>query len=325
MNTLLTKVLILSGAIGSVHAEVTPAGDTFETEVKASEEPLIAHSEYTLWIPRDTPSIRSILAINMRGAGKHLFEQDQAWRALAQRTQSAMLYCQFEAHGVRNNGYGGSMLKACDQFAAELNRPELKHAPFVLWGHSMGGRVAQDFARFKPSRVIAIHIGLRANPSDPEFMREEAEAVKIPALYLMGGEDRKPKDIRQHFHDARKAKSPRAWIWLPGQSHWPKGMGFKTNETTPEAWRAWVGNEVVIPWTETIVRLRLPKSKIAAQGAPELREIDLQAGWLGDVETGAIARYHEFGGSKSTASWFPSEEVARAWVQFSFPERTRSR
>lgn len=104
------------------------------------------------------------------------------------------------------------MLKACDQFAIEVNRPELKHAPFVLWGHSMGGRVAQDFVRFQPSRVLAFHIALRANPSDAEFMQEEANSIKVPGLYLMGELDRKPEDIRKHFHHSREAKSPRAWI-----------------------------------------------------------------------------------------------------------------
>ena len=79
------------------------------------------------------------------------------------------------------------------------------------------------------TNYVAFHIALRANPSDAEFMQEEANSIKVPGLYLMGELDRKPEDIRKHFHHSREAKSPRAWIWLPGQSHWPRGMHFKKN------------------------------------------------------------------------------------------------
>jgi len=49
-------------------------GETFQAEVKASKEPLIAGSRYSIWIPESTPSVQCVFAINMRGAGRHLFE-----------------------------------------------------------------------------------------------------------------------------------------------------------------------------------------------------------------------------------------------------------
>ena len=52
-------------------------------------------------------------------------------------------------------------------------------------------------------------------------MKEPATAMKVPGLYLMGEADKKPQDIRDHFHRARAAGSPRTWVWLPGQDHWP--------------------------------------------------------------------------------------------------------
>jgi len=296
-------------------------GKIYKTEVPTSAEPLVARSKYQLWIPEDAPSVRSIFAINMRAAGKHLFYQDPEWRALAARTGSAMMFCEFEAKEVRTNGYGLSMLKACDQFATDLSRPELQHAPLVLWGHSMGGRVAQDFARFRPSRVLAMHIALRKLPSPKAFMEEETAPMKVPALYLMGENDGKPEDMRQHFFRSRRNDSPRAWIWLPGQDHWPKGMSFDKDETPAENWRAWAGNDVVIPWTEAVIELRLPQDPFAKIGPVKLRELRLQDGWLGDVETGTIGAYGWFEGNKSEASWFPNEDVAKAWARFSFPER----
>jgi hypothetical protein len=309
-----------------VHAADTkmPSGQLYETQVSASNEPLVAKCDYNLWIPEDTPIVKSVFVINMRAAGKHLFYKDPEWRAMVAKNAAAMMYCKFEAHGVRDNGYGLSMVVACNQLSVELERPELKHAPFVLWGHSMGGRVAQDFVRFRPSRVLAFHIGLRGNPSTEEFMDEESAAVRVPGLYLMGRKDKKPRDIREHFLRARKKGSPRAWIWLPGQEHWPKGMGFREDKTTPDDWRAWVANDIVIPWTDAMIGLRLPKNGDAREGQVKLLEISSEKGWLGDIQSGQIAPYNEFSGSKSDASWFPSEKVARAWVDFSFVGTTQS-
>ena len=294
-----------------------PAGKLHETKVATSSMPLIAQCNYKLWVPEETPVIRTVFIINMRAAGKHLFYKDTEWREMASRNSAAMMYCEFEAYGVRDNGYGLSMLRACDQFAAKLNRPELKHAPFILWGHSMGGRVAQDFVRFMPSRVLAFHIGLRAHPSPKDFMEEKADAMCVPGLYLMGAADRKPKDMREHFARARKANSPRGWIWLPRQSHWPKGMDFTKDTTTDADWRAWAANDVVIPWTEAMIRLRMPKDSDPCKGPVKLTEVDITKGWLGNIKTGRIATYDNFFASKSEASWFPSESVANAWVRFS--------
>ena len=296
-----------------------PSGTIYETQVASNTRPLIAASNYKLWVPEDTPVVRTVFAINMRAAGKHLFFQDPEWRALAERTHSAMMFCEFEAKGVRDNGYGLSLLKACEQFAKELKRPEISHAPFVLWGHSIGGRVAQDCARFRPSRVLAFHIALRKIPSPAEFMNEECESMRIPALYLMGEKDTTPEDIRMHFERARRNRSPRAWIWLPKQGHWPRGMSHEKDVTTTEDWRAWAAIDVVIPWTESIIRLRLPKSAKSASGSVKLRPIDPSKGWLGDIRTGHVYPYTSFTGSKSAASWFPNEEVAKAWSEYSLP------
>ena len=80
------------------------SGELHDTRVAASDEPLIAQCNYKIWIPKETPLIRSIFVINMRAAGKHLFYKDPEWRTMASRNDSAVLYCEFEAHGVRDNG-----------------------------------------------------------------------------------------------------------------------------------------------------------------------------------------------------------------------------
>ena len=211
------------------------------------------------------------------------------------------------------------MLQACHQFAVELNRPELANAYGSLgsldgWAGRSGFRAVLPPAGFWPftllfgaTQVLRVYGG-------------EGVAALIPALYLMGEEDRKPKDIWKHFLRARRNESPRAWILLPGQGHWPKGVSSEENKTTAEDWRAWAANDIVIPWAEAIIQLRLAESVDPKEGSVKLRNLRIQDGWLGDISTGRIAAYNQFEGEKSTASWFPTEGVAKAWAKFSFPD-----
>ena len=69
-----------------------------------------------------------------------------------------------------------------------------------------------------------------------------------------------------------------------------------------------------------MIQLRLPETPAAGKGAVELRDIRIEDGWLGDIETGRISAYAEYDGEKAAASWFPNEAVAKAWAGFSYPE-----
>jgi hypothetical protein len=40
----------------------------YETQVSSSSEPLVSKCDYSLWIPADTPIVRSVFVINMRAA-----------------------------------------------------------------------------------------------------------------------------------------------------------------------------------------------------------------------------------------------------------------
>jgi hypothetical protein len=45
-----------------------PSGQLYETQVSSSSEPLVSKCDYSLWIPADTPIVRSVFVINMRAA-----------------------------------------------------------------------------------------------------------------------------------------------------------------------------------------------------------------------------------------------------------------
>ncbi|MBF0245222.1 MAG: hypothetical protein HQL31_08110 [Planctomycetes bacterium] len=281
------------------------AGTFFDTRVAASSAPLVAASEYTLWVPAGAKTLRYVIVINQRGAGKYLYFQDRDWRKLAVETSAAMLYCAFEAVEVSDNGYGNAIGVALTQFAESTGHPELAQAPLVLWGHSMGGRVAQDYVRFCPARVLSFHIAFRAFATPEERMWESPQAMAVPGLYLMGTEDKKPEDIRLHFGRARAADAPRAWLWLAGEKHWPRGMNNPDATPTQEDWQSWTANEFVLAWTRAIV-----EQGLCGESLIPLRP---ESGWLGDDKTGEIAPYGTFKRERAKASWLPNEEVARLW------------
>jgi hypothetical protein len=83
----LIPIAVFSIFVGLLSGDTTKTkGENFQTDVKKSKEPLIAGSTYSIWIPESISSVQCVFVINMRGAGRHLFEQDQEWRALAKRT-----------------------------------------------------------------------------------------------------------------------------------------------------------------------------------------------------------------------------------------------
>lgn len=313
-----------STSVGLAQEQVppTPAGTIHTTVVDSTEHPRVAQCQFRMWIPSATQVVRVIIVINQRAAGKRLFFEDNEWKAMAARQSAAMMYCEREARGVRHNGLGESILKACEQFSSQLGRPELGNAPFILWGHSMGGRVVQDFVRFQPNRVLAFHIALRAVPSAPEFMKEEYPAIQVPGLYLMAEQDAQPHDILQHYQRARNHESARAWVVLPKQNHWPRGMSFSRDDTTLDDWRAWGAHEVVIPWTEAIIQLRLPANDNPRESKIKLLPINTEKGWLGQLRTGKVSPASSGNFVPSESAWFPTQEVANAWSSYSFG-RTR--
>lgn len=310
----------LTVSSGQTVDATTVAGDLHETTVAFSRDPHVAASDYKLWVPKDVGTIRYVIAINMRAAGERLFFRDDEWKALATRTHAAIMYCEFITRRVRDNGLGASMLEAPKQFAKQIGHPELEYAPLVLWGHSLGGRVSQDFPRYMPSQVIGFIIAMRQGGTKPEENAQTDESVVVPGLYVMGAKDKKNADIREHFELGRTRGAARAWVWLEGQGHWPKGMSSEKDNATEEAWRAWVGHDLVIPWIEGLVRLRLSESGQESAEPVKLRDIDLSQGWLGDLTTGAIAPYDKFEGDRAKASWLPDQRTAERWAAMTFPE-----
>ena len=93
--------ILCCGPLAAEVADEKVAGEIHETEVAGSKEPRVANSNYKIWIPDGASSLRTLFVINHRAAGKHMFFRDAEWRALAVRTSSGIMYCEFETKAIQ--------------------------------------------------------------------------------------------------------------------------------------------------------------------------------------------------------------------------------
>jgi len=63
----------------------------------------------------------------------------------------------------------------------------------------------------------------------------------------------------------------------------------------------------MMPWIAAVIQQR-----VAADGKT-LRPVTNKPAWLGDHQTGAVARIEQLSGSTREASWLPDEASARGW------------
>jgi hypothetical protein len=67
---------------------------------------------------------------------------------------------------------------------------------------------------------------------------------------------------------------------------------------------------LLYPFYKDIIRDRLVEG---ANGRPSLRDMDPQAGWLGDARSFDAAPVGEYKGEATSASWLSSAYVAALW------------
>jgi hypothetical protein len=88
-----------------------------------------------------------------------------------------------------------------------------------------------------------------------------------------------------------------------------------------------VPRELAMAWLEAVISQRLPADADLRKGPPKLKEINVEAGWLGNPQTLEIAEYAKYSGDKSKACWLPNQGTAELWKKFGlgmpydFPEQ----
>ena len=180
------------------------------------------------------------------------------------------------------------------RLAQESGHQELADAPLLLWGQSAAGSFAATFAALRPQRTIAF---VRYHSAGAGLLGGDIKVLsQIPALLLVAETD------------AQTARGEAETSWKNGRSVGaPWTFGVEPDATHGDERALTNANGLIIPWITAVLRQRLPLN-----GAT-LRRVTDGSAWLGNNQTGEVAPFGTFSGSKPGASWLPDEPTARGW------------
>lgn len=257
--------------------------------------------EGTLFLPQRSTRVRAVIVAIRWGLGE-AFYVDPQLRRLVEGTESGVLLAKFSnigpstLHGTVQEGGGAGaegLLMLLQRFAQESGHEELTEVPILIWAFSAAGRFAETFAAVQSHRTLAFVL----YQTSGVVRQEEVGALShIPALRLAGSMDSlAPIEWAEAWlKRGRSVGAPWTFGIVPGATHGSEEHRKKAND-------------IVIPWITAVLRQRL-----SPDGGP-LRVVADASASLGNNETGDVASFSTFLGSKADASWLPDEATARGW------------
>ncbi len=184
--------------------------------------------------------------------------------------------------------------------AAASGHAELPDLPMAGVGHSAGGLVTRTLLA-TPERALTNCVSC-AWIMDPAKMG--AAERQVPACFTLGEIPDAFKmlpDIEAKFIPARRQGLP----W-----------GLAVQHGCAHDW----GNSAAlfVPWIVALAEARLARGTGAGAVRAAMAEVDVRAGWLGDLDSthgvwAEVAPYADYGGDRSRATWLPNETVAWVW------------
>jgi hypothetical protein len=245
-----------------------------------------------LWLPDGVPTLRGVLVnpfYDKAVGQKH-------WQEAARLWGFGVVGANY--FGVPKPEFGPSLVTGLTQLGTELKRPELAHVPFLFVGMSAGGGMSVQFAEQLADRTIA------AAPVCLEVGPTTAAGRAIPMLTVFGDRDGKQFEIlSKKLPDARAAGA--LWGIAP---QWGRKHEFGQ------------ANNLVLPFFDSCVRLRLPADADARQGPVKLNPLKQEDGWVGswsgNPATGSIRKFADAPTDVPVLSWFPDHRTAAVWRAF---------
>lgn len=292
---------LLSVTAGLLFASLAAAADAVHTvdakltkEKKKSDravEPLGAVTLH-VWIPDGVPTLRGAVVnpFNDKAVGqKHWQEACRLWGF-------AVVGANY--FGVTKDEYGRTLADGLADLGKQLNRPELAHLPLCFIGMSAGGGMSVQFAEQLPDRTVA------AAPVCLEVGPTTAAGRRIPMLTIFGEKDGKQMEqLLAKLPEARTAGA--LWAIAP---QWGRKHEFGQ------------ANNLVLPFFDSCIALRLPKDADPAKGPVELTELKEKDGWVGywsgNPAKGTVRKFADAPKDVPSLGWFPDHRTAAVWQAF---------
>ena len=274
-------------------------------------------AEFRIWLPEEPATLRGVL-VAVHGSNldsrpwlkqskwmelvehRNVKASASYWHDIARRHGFALLGCNLtdkrhedmflEEYCDVGRGSGQALLDSLKELADQTGHPELTDAPLAFWGMSAGGQYSYEFACWNPERTITFTLnkgGVYYTALAPKAARQ------VPGLLYIGENDSPFRTgiVKGIFSMNRRANALWALTQEPGAAH--------------EIARSLELSEV---YFDEVIPLRLP----AKPGDP-LHPLNLEDGYLGDIETHTYAPYTEEKAREAPTTWLPTERTARAW------------
>lgn len=317
LPVLLVAVFAFLHAATPVHA----AGRYFEVTYPGSKKTneLAYDAAYRLWIPGGVKTVRGVI-VHQHGCGVGSWKgavpgaKDLHWQALAKKWDCALLVPSYQMGEKDNcrlwcdprNGSEKTFLRCLADFAKQSGHPELEKAPWCLWGHSGGGFWSSLLLTLHPERIVAIWF--RSGSAYGAWTKGEIPApqlsgavYQVPVMFNGGvKEESDPRHGPPRVADREMFKLWRARGAPAGFAPDPR-TGHETGDS----------RYLAIPFFDACLALRLP-----ARASQPLKPVNLNAGWLADMNGDTAQPAAKFAHDPKDAGWLPSERVARAWEQY---------
>lgn len=169
------------------------------------------HAEFSFWLADASKPVKAVI-IHQHGCSSASPEKhppitgDWHWRALARKHDAALLVPMYQVErdcsdwNDPDSGSERALFIALEDFAQRSGRPEIKDAPWVLWGHSGGSSWAAQMIVRHPGRVLAASFrgGCHKQFGVPEFRAQFGPLARdLPLLFVWGLRESTPPS--NHF------------------------------------------------------------------------------------------------------------------------------
>jgi predicted esterase len=282
--------------------EPGPKGTGYKLTMPKQNQ-MIADGVFYCWIPEKAETVRCVI-VHLHGCTREGdapdMVRDLQWRTLAKKYNAAFVAPGFTTGGNERcsnwmrteNGSEACFMSLLEKLAEVSKHPEIKTAPWALWGHSGGSFWVTSMTGKHPERA-AVTI---AEAGATAISGIEA-ALKVPILHHNGRLDvvyNKDEFLKERAKNALTAYAINPDVRDNMDGHQVHDLRL-----------------LALPWLDTCLGMRLPE-----KAGDKLKEMDTSGAWLGDRTTLAVAAAADFKGDKAQACWFPTKRLAEKWAEY---------
>lgn len=280
---------------------------------------------FTLWLPPDVKTLRGVI-VHQHGCGVAPIGDGAAvacdlhWQALARKHECALLGPEYQQFDKTDclwwcnplNGSGTQFLQALADLGELSHHPELKTAPWALWGHSGGALWVGTMFFLYPDRTAAVWLRSQVPPQSMATLPPAAFAV--PVMCNLGTQE--GVTVKTDASDSSDFARRVLAMWgtvEPFFKQFRARGGLIGVAVDPNSGHD-CGNSryLAIPWFDACLTARLPKKA----GDAALNPMPTNDVWLAPLLGQKAQPAAKFNGDVKTAVWLPNARVAKAWAEY---------